>query len=955
MRRVGIILFTILAFSTLFNANPLSAQQERDKLIYIVSSYTEEMEWSTQLAESISAKVNELYPEYDVRVNYFNADIVQTSSAIQYSFRSILQYLNSSHTEDEGFALNRSSQSYAIGIDQFPAAMVLIGDEIWNIYRANSLSIGDFYKTPLVLTAVSDSIMRNRHSPTTSPSWKSLIPADSRTVTYRVAGSSLVRINFPGFVPVKSAPADSLYQVAMAYNLTGVILPDLFKSNIDLILELNPKIKEIVLFDYPYYNTQYADYKIRQTIKNHFPDINYRFVAQTQHNSDSLYNAVVNRVDSTVYITNAWEINPLYSMRSKEAVDSLFTGKNKNPIFSLKPKSLNNNWDIGGVTFSIDECVDKTVEQISKILSGENVNSIPFIHLEDTLANLNLTALKKYGLQKRAKSIENIQFVNIPLSFYEKNQRKIYILAFVLFLVGGIVALQLRRHIHIRDQVRKSDRYKSLYAELQTIYQNTYIDFAIYDKNGNSIIKIASAEANNNNILSDLLPENLFSSTYLSDKNKEVIWGYHPVNQEIIIDVKRSDSNILGKELYQIIVRPLNKLNYRAASFMAAVINLTPILMERKAKERIENLLQFASEHCKVGIAYYNLISRTGYANETWYTNLNEPVRDRIEASLENLDSKVRVEIWDYLKKMREGETEPLLKDIYVSDGPDGGHWIRQYIYQMKYDPNNEKIEVVELNINIDSQKHNESKLSEARIKAELSNKETEEFLANISHEVRTPLNAIIGFSNILALSDEESEEMASLGDIIRNNNQLLRRLLMDILLLSQFDSGFVKLNRSDVDLNPFILDLEPYIKDLCKEKRIELKLNLPQESVLINTDSSFLTTILKHLLSNAVKFTEEGSITVSYHREELYCYFSIEDTGKGIPKEKHELIFKRFEKLDTFIQGSGLGLPLCKSIVHTLGGEMGLSSKEGKGSIFWFILPVKVPDRIRYLPKDDI
>lgn len=944
MSKKHIILSAIISVSLMFSmCFPLFSDNEPVKLIYIVSSYDEEMSWSSELAEKISTKIKQTYPDYDVAINYFKANAAQTNNALHFSTRSIFQYLNTSYTEDESYALSQTIESIFTGVNQFPKAFVFIGDDVWNSYRSYALYNRNLKDIPIILSAVSDSLNRLRWTPNTRQHWRNVGPAEEQFINGRVLKRAYDRNPNIGDVVSDLRLTDSSYIVRIPYNVTGVISPSRHHQTIELMMEMYPETKKIVFFDNLYYNTLYCDHKLRNIIANTYPDVEYEFILQTIENADSVFNYVSQYRDDVLYLTNAWEINSSYSMFSKESLDSLFTYNKRNPVFSLLPKPLNNNWDIGGSTLDVDECADKTFDLLTRVIQGERADSLAFKYLEKSEPELNVSALKRYGQYKQTlQSIPDAHYVNYPIPFLRKYQGQIYIFSILFLILFGITIIQVIHYRHLRSQIKESDRYKLLYNELQTIYNNTYIDFAIYDKNGNSLIHIESAEINNKT-LAELLPENLFSNKYLSEKMKEDIWSHNPINEEITIETKKSDSNPLGKELYQFIIKPLDNLSYRSASFMAAVINLTPVLREKNAKERVESLLEFASESCNVGIAYYNLFTRTGYANTTWYENLNEAVKPapKIESSLENISSKDRVEIWDYFKKMREGKMEPFVRDIYVSDGLDGGHWIRQYIYQMNFDPANRIIDIVELNINIDIQKQGENKLSQARTEAELSNKETEEFLANISHEVRTPLNAIIGFSNVLALTEEMSEELASLGDIIRKNNDLLYQLLSDILLLSKFDSGMVELNYTDVDLNLLIADIESFALASLREKSIEIKVNTPQPGVIINSDGTFLSIVLKHLLTNAIKFTESGTITFGYHQEDQYCYFFVEDSGLGIEKDKQEVIFKRFEKLDSFVQGSGLGLPICKSVINTLGGDIGISSKLGKGSVFWFILPI--------------
>lgn len=212
-------------------------------------------------------------------------------------------------------------------------------------------------------------------------------------------------------------------------------------------------------------------------------------------------------------------------------------------------------------------------------------------------------------------------------------------------------------------------------------------------------------------------------------------------------------------------------------------------------------------------------------------------------------------------------------------------------------------------------------------------------FLANMSHEIRTPLNAIVGFSDILAETEEEEERKTYL-DIIHKNNDLLLQLINDILDFSKIEAGILDYNITEVD-----------IKEICGEIAITDSIKMPQgvslifdsnlPSILIKTDEKRIIQVISNFINNAIKFTEQGSITIYYETIDNMLKVCVKDTGIGISKENQERIFERFIKANTFKQGTGLGLTISKTIVEHLGGTIGVDSEEGKGATFWFTLPL--------------
>lgn len=225
--------------------------------------------------------------------------------------------------------------------------------------------------------------------------------------------------------------------------------------------------------------------------------------------------------------------------------------------------------------------------------------------------------------------------------------------------------------------------------------------------------------------------------------------------------------------------------------------------------------------------------------------------------------------------------------------------------------------------------------------KAEEANRLKSAFLANMSHEIRTPLNAIVGFSDLLSETDDPIEKK-EFTRIISANNDLLLQLINDIIDMAKIESGTLDFSFTAVDINELMDDL--YHQMELKNPRpdaVNLKFDRKQSHCIIDTDRSRVMQILTNFITNAMKFTKKGSISFGYDKSEKEIYFFVKDTGIGIPSDKKDKIFDRFVKLNSFAQGTGLGLPICTMLVEKFGGTIGVDSKEGEGSLFWFRLPV--------------
>lgn len=247
----------------------------------------------------------------------------------------------------------------------------------------------------------------------------------------------------------------------------------------------------------------------------------------------------------------------------------------------------------------------------------------------------------------------------------------------------------------------------------------------------------------------------------------------------------------------------------------------------------------------------------------------------------------------------------------------------------------------------ITNQRQNELDL----IKAQEADKMKNAFIANMSHEIRTPLNAIVGFSRLITETDNKSEAQEYLT-IISKNSDLLLQLINDMLDFAKIESGTLNYHQTWVDL-----------KDICQSVYITHSLKMTTDvallfnanilpSLRLLTDAQRVEQVISNFLSNAIKCTSKGFISLSYEIQENFVRISVTDTGIGIDKPQQERVFQRFVKLNEFVQGTGLGLAICKMIVEKLGGEIGVESQLGKGSTFWFTLPLKEPEEEKSLQE---
>ena len=237
---------------------------------------------------------------------------------------------------------------------------------------------------------------------------------------------------------------------------------------------------------------------------------------------------------------------------------------------------------------------------------------------------------------------------------------------------------------------------------------------------------------------------------------------------------------------------------------------------------------------------------------------------------------------------------------------------------------------------------HSKDELQKAKFLAEESIRNKSLFLSNMSHEIKTPLNALAGFSEVLTTPGIDEATRTQCNDVIQLNSELLLKLINDVVDISCLDVANMKFSITAHEIVTLCRNVVKML-DNIKQTSADIRFETELASLEIETDQGRLQQMLVNLLVNATKFTKEGSITLALRLDEKgFAEFSVTDTGCGIPLERQSTIFGRFEKLNEGVQGTGLGLSICKLIIKRLGGEIWVDSGYTAGARFVFIHPLK-------------
>ncbi|WP_418697146.1 ATP-binding protein [Bacteroides sp.] len=368
-----------------------------------------------------------------------------------------------------------------------------------------------------------------------------------------------------------------------------------------------------------------------------------------------------------------------------------------------------------------------------------------------------------------------------------------------------------------------------------------------------------------------------------------------------------------------------------------------------KAQVRIsefETFFLMISDYAKLGYSKLNLMDMKGYTINQWRKNMGEAEDfspECCEDMYPNLHPDDRGEVLEFMRQAKEGAVDRFTKEVRVRqfDGSSEWKWIRLVLMVTCCKPEQGIVELLGVSYDVTEFKNAEAKLIVAKERAEESDRLKSAFLANMSHEIRTPLNSIVGFSSLLA-EEKDRKACRSYMQIIESNNELLLQLINDILDIAKIEAGIYDFVFKEVDVNQLCTNIVRSMK-LKSPADVDVFFDhhLPQCTIV--SDYNRLQQVISNFVNNALKFTCVGSIRVGYDRVSAgRLRFYVADTGVGIPLDKQKEIFGRFVKLNSFASGAGLGLPICKRIVEHLGGIIGVDSEPGKGSCFWFELPVE-------------
>lgn len=534
-----------------------------------------------------------------------------------------------------------------------------------------------------------------------------------------------------------------------------------------------------------------------------------------------------------------------------------------------------------------------------------------------------------------------------PPTFFERN--KYYLaLFFSLMALAVIYVIWLRRALHERSRRLEIMRsYSSLVENMPVLYARVEL---IFDPGGR-IIDYVYREVNPTFEKYILPKEKILGKKYselnpdyspeLPDRyselndNRQITFQYYLEKTKTHLTVISIHSktkgcvDVFGVDNTELVLtqQMLKSTNHKLSAALDAA-DMTPWKWD----------LQTGLLSCNV--------SHDLYVTEEEVTHNGNLIIVPTSACFAKICDEDRERVRDAFERLANGETQKMREEYRVGrqwlPSPQQNEWVEVRAAVDERDANGKPLSLIGTSMTVTQRKEMEEALVQAKVKAEEANTLKSSFLANISHEIRTPLNAIVGFSSLLVSAERGiSEEKQEYINIIENNNTLLLQLISDVLDLSKIEAGTMEFDYAPVDVHGLFIELEDTFRLRNKKSGICICYHRRTTECVVKADRNRLVQVMMNLMNNAVKFTGEGSIEFGFDvREDGFLHFYVTDTGCGIPEERLEEIFGNFVKLNSFVQGTGLGLTICRAIVERMGGKIGAVSRLGQGSTFWFTLP---------------
>lgn len=752
---------------------------------------------------------------------------------------------------------------------------------------------------------------------------------------------------------VTEAPSVDLNDIKKRYNFTFVQIPDLYKETIDMMMKMQPNMEKFVFASNDNSTSIELRNKTEQYIAKRYPKIKFEWINANSKESGRLRQMLSKRDLKTGILLGNWAHtefddlgHPIFTMGDVSLME-----KSSQPIFTVKE----NFWKtgvVGGVLPYRSEILTKSKAVIDKIIKGEDLKKVPIDVTTSGQPCIDYPQLKKKGLED-APIPKNTKFIGKPTSkfqeFFQNNQ---LLLSLVLLIVISCVQLVM---YYLLFKGKTESFMKRREVKINNLPVNYFIGKVRYAEDGTPI-EIDTTPGNQKAIdlwemhAGECRCEPLFHDdkllkaiSHLGTEGHGVMYTEHFEKTDSYYDVniyRGFDPDTVEIFCFNITrrIKTQNELK-QTSNLLEMTLDLAHVVPWRwlPLKKQVE-------------FKYNDALRKIN-------RNLN-PTDDKDIIMSEDsiyaiIEPGARESLKDNMRALIEGTKQFVHMELHLLIPSEDGEqttdeWIEINASVEHYNVDNKGEVLIGSFARITDRIEQMRSLVEAREQAKEADRLKSAFLANMSHEIRTPLNAICGFSDLLAQTDDECQKEKYIG-IIKRNNDMLLQIISDILDLSKTEAGTMEFNMQPVNLNSLMAGIGESVLNRVDDN-VDLICYFGAEQCYLETDPNRLSQVILNFLTNAAKFTHEGNISYGYELRDDLIYFYCTDTGAGISEENQKRVFERFIKLNSNVNGTGLGLPICKAIVEYLGGSIGVYSEgEGHGSTFW----CEIPWRKTEMPED--
>lgn len=755
----------------------------------------------------------------------------------------------------------------------------------------------------------------------------------------------------------------SLSDLRNDYNFTTVYVPNYYKETIDLMCSMIPQMDELAFFiDGAYYNRHLAS-NVETYLAENYPAIKFKLVQANAADNITLQYFLMHRSETTGLLMSSWfyEKTGPFGYPILVSGDLSLLSSSANPIFALRHAFMDLG-AIGGVFYDPDNLYEDISTIVRGMVNGVEPRDMKFFSGGDSpVKMINFTALTEYGLRESNCPPDTV-FINKPVSFWEKYTWQIITFLLVLIIVFILIA---RHNMAQKHKIELLSRHQRFINYMPIPYSKARVQYTPEMKVANIQYEVS------NKAFDDIKEENrqpdkpyiLFPPEEISKWTTELLNTTRPVKFE-----KTFPKTGKCIEFTLCLVQSRRKNSKEVVEYIDIFAD---DITERKANEI---KLRDATKRLNQSIKIANIVPwEWDMENDIMY--VKSDLFRRHDSSYDSPDNDkwsaipnpeyMRMIVQEDREEMRHAREQLILgkiqqfhieyRIVIPRRGKDEIEWFDVSGELAETDQNGKPSKVVGTLMVVTERKRQENELIESEEKARASDEMKSAYLANMSHEIRNPLNAIVGFSTLLAETDDP-EERKSYANLINAHNTLLLSLINDVLDLAKIESNTFDIHKTPSDLNQLMYTAGESIR-MRLHRGVELVRVCGMKKCYVNIDANRIIQVMLNLLSNATKFTYSGSITYGY---ELLggttLHFYVKDTGVGISAENKARLFRRFDRLNSNVEGNGIGLSICKHLIEHMGGKVGIDSEgEGRGSTFWFDIPYEPVDesQVKEVPEE--